>query len=70
MIEELKLIADVLKTISDGALTGVVTYMVLDFLKTPTTVSIILYGVFKIVKVINYNKDKVEVVNVNDFKNK
>lgn len=52
MVEELKIIADILKGVTDGALYGIVFYMVIDMIKTIAIPVIWAFSIYKIVDVI------------------
>lgn len=63
MVDELKILAEILKGVTDGALIGAITYMVLNFLKTPLIVGIVGYVGVTITKLF-VEKDKNKVTNV------
>lgn len=58
MIEELKILAEILKGVTDGALIGAITYMVLAFLKSPVVYTILGVTAYKVTKlIVNRPKD-------------
>jgi len=67
MTEELQIVADILKGVTDGTLTGVVTYLVLTFLKDITIPIAICVTAAKVTKlVVNRPKAPVNVIEVED----
>lgn len=65
MVEELKILADILKGVTDGALIGAVTYMILTFLKSPVIYAILGVTVFKVTKlIVNRPKAPTNVIEV------
>ena len=70
MIEELKVIAEMLKGMTDGALTGAILYLVLNFLKPVIINGIIGVTVFKVFKLLpdifsSLRKEPTKIQNMN-----
>jgi len=60
MVEELKIIAEMMKGITDGALYGVVFYMIMSYLKPVTIVALCGYFILKITNLSVKKADELE----------
>ncbi len=64
MVEELKILAEILGNVTDGALIGAITCMVLNFLKTPILAGIVGVSVYKIVGL--FTNKTINVIEIED----
>jgi hypothetical protein len=69
MIEELKIVVDLLKAVSGDASTTIIWYLVLEFLKKPICYFIIGLVVYKSIELITSVRTTSKEVSIEDFKN-
>jgi len=59
MIEELKIVAEMLKGVSDSAIYGLIAYLCFSYLKPVSITAIVAYATTKVTKIIFNRPNKV-----------